>query len=93
MSNCGKFRPVPPAGVESLPGRRDPDAYFYVAAGARVAVHRTDRFPGRGRELLMPGIKLEPLAPGVQAAYWGGQRMTLGEFWQIALVDRGRGST
>ena len=41
----------------------------------------------------MPGIKLVPLAPGVQAAYWGGQRMTLGEFWQIALVDRGRGST
>ena len=22
MSNCGKFRPVPPAVVEPLPGRR-----------------------------------------------------------------------
>ena len=38
MSNCGQFRPVPPAGVESLPGRRDPDAYFYVASGAHVVL-------------------------------------------------------
>ena len=38
MGNRAEFRPVPPAGVESLPGRRDPDAYFYVASGADVVL-------------------------------------------------------
>ena len=28
------FRPVAPSGMEALPGGRDPDAHFYVAAGA-----------------------------------------------------------
>ena len=34
MGNPLEIRPFPPPGMEALPGGRDPDAYFYVAAGA-----------------------------------------------------------
>ena len=34
MGNRAEFRPAPPAGVQPLPGGRDPGAYFYVASGA-----------------------------------------------------------
>ena len=33
MGSPLEFRPIPPSGVEALPGGRDPDAWFYVAAG------------------------------------------------------------
>lgn len=34
MSNYGMYRPIPPSGRNALPGRRDPDAHFYVGHGA-----------------------------------------------------------
>ena len=38
MGNRAEFRPAPPAGVQPLPGGRDPGAYFYVASGADVVL-------------------------------------------------------
>ena len=38
MGNRAEFRPAPPAGVQPLPGGRDPGAYFYACSGDNVVL-------------------------------------------------------